>query len=119
MILKLIQYISRSQSGKSLIVWNESEFARDVLPKCLRIKDMPCFTFQLEYFGFKKVESSEQWDYASDCLVRGKPELLTLESIMAKRWQEVDSVLERYKKRLFDIKNRIWPDRTFCSVNIF
>lgn len=102
--------VSWSQSGKSFIVWNESEFTRDVLPRCIdQLKDMPSFTFQLEYFRFKKVESSEQWEYASDCLVRGKPELATPESVLAKRWQEVDSVLESRKKRVFDIKNRIWP----------
>ncbi|CAA7055434.1 unnamed protein product [Microthlaspi erraticum] len=62
--------VSWSESGKSFIVWNESEFTRDVLPRCFKINDMEYFTQNLEVIDFKKVGS----EYSSDYFVRGQPE---------------------------------------------
>ncbi|CAA7022909.1 unnamed protein product [Microthlaspi erraticum] len=64
--------VSWSQSGKSFIVWNESEFTKDVLPRCLQYSEMKNFTHQLDNLGFKKGES-EQWQYGCDYFVRGQP----------------------------------------------
>uniref|UniRef100_A0A1J3K252 Heat stress transcription factor A-4b n=1 Tax=Noccaea caerulescens TaxID=107243 RepID=A0A1J3K252_NOCCA len=63
--------VSWSQSGKSFIIWNESQFVRDVLPRCFeKIQDMAYFTHNLELIGFSKVGS----EYSSDYFVRGQPD---------------------------------------------
>ncbi|KAL0712304.1 hypothetical protein Bca4012_019282 [Brassica carinata] len=67
--------VSWSESGKSFIVWNESEFLRDVLPSCLpfNYKDMPSLTTWFHAIGYSKVEESEHWEYTANYLVRGQP----------------------------------------------
>ncbi|XP_010453361.1 PREDICTED: heat stress transcription factor A-4a-like [Camelina sativa] len=68
--------ISWSESGKSFIVWNQTELCTHVLPKFSLSQKLSKFTFMLDTFGFKKVESEEErWEYANDNFVRGKPEL--------------------------------------------
>lgn len=62
--------VSWSESGKSFIVWNESEFTGDVLPRCFKINDMEYFTQNVELVGFRKVGS----EFSSDYFVRGQPE---------------------------------------------
>ncbi|EOA14440.1 hypothetical protein CARUB_v10027643mg [Capsella rubella] len=66
--------VSWSGNGKSFIVWNESEFCRDVLPRFSHYKEMAPFIRRLGNMGFKKIESSDQWEYGSDNFLRGHPE---------------------------------------------
>ncbi|KAG5403418.1 hypothetical protein IGI04_009537 [Brassica rapa subsp. trilocularis] len=66
--------VSWSESGKSFIVWNESEFCRNVLPSFLMFYEMAPFVRHLRYWGFKKIES-EPWEFSSEYFVRGHPEL--------------------------------------------
>ncbi|KAF2569763.1 hypothetical protein F2Q68_00028204 [Brassica cretica] len=67
--------VSWGESGKSFIVWNETEFLRDVLPSRLPFdyKDMTSLTTWLHAIGYSKVEESEHWEYTADYLVRGQP----------------------------------------------
>ncbi|XP_010511894.1 PREDICTED: heat stress transcription factor C-1 [Camelina sativa] len=68
--------VSWSESGKSFIIWKETEFLRDVLPQhvfFLRY-EMTSFARWLYVMGYRKVEeSSHQWEFAGDYLVRGEP----------------------------------------------
>ncbi|CAH8376332.1 unnamed protein product [Eruca vesicaria subsp. sativa] len=68
--------VSWSESGKSFIVWNESEFLGDVLPSRLPYyvyKDMTSLTTSLRASGYTRVEESEHWEYTANYLVRGQP----------------------------------------------
>ncbi|CAH2078372.1 unnamed protein product [Thlaspi arvense] len=96
--------VSWSESGESFIVWNETEFCRDVLPRFSVNMEMKNFTSRLEAMRFRRVESSEQWEYAHECLVRGKPELASPEAY-------TQGVIDRLKKSVFAIKNGVWDLR--------
>ncbi|KAG7534195.1 Heat shock factor (HSF)-type DNA-binding [Arabidopsis thaliana x Arabidopsis arenosa] len=65
--------VSWSNNGNSFIIWNESEFCRDVLPIFSHYKEMAPFIRRLGNMGFKKIES-EELEYGSDDFVRGHPE---------------------------------------------
>ncbi|KAJ0259461.1 hypothetical protein HA466_0058110 [Hirschfeldia incana] len=69
--------VSWSDSGKSFVVWKESEFLRDVLPSRLPFhsKDMTSFTTEFHAIGYNKVVESEHWEYTADAdyLVRDQP----------------------------------------------
>ncbi|XP_018484778.1 heat stress transcription factor A-4a [Raphanus sativus] len=67
--------VSWGDSGKSFIVWKESEFLGDVLPRCLSYdyKDMTSFTTKFHALGYNKVEESVHWEYTANYLVRGQP----------------------------------------------
>ncbi|KAG7532695.1 Heat shock factor (HSF)-type DNA-binding, partial [Arabidopsis thaliana x Arabidopsis arenosa] len=67
--------ISWSQSGKSFIVWNPSEFCKDLLHRCFGHHHFPLFTRTLNDYGIKKVDS-ELWEFADDDFVKGRPELI-------------------------------------------
>ncbi|KAG7536391.1 Heat shock factor (HSF)-type DNA-binding, partial [Arabidopsis suecica] len=67
--------ISWSQSGKSFIVWNPSEFCKDLLHRCFGHHHFPLFTRTLNDYGIKKVHS-ELWEFADDDFVKGRPELI-------------------------------------------
>ncbi|KAJ0261196.1 hypothetical protein HA466_0043610 [Hirschfeldia incana] len=66
--------VSWSESGKSFIVWNESEFCKNFLPSFLLFDEMAPFIRLLRYWGFKKIQS-EPWEFSSEYFVRGHPEL--------------------------------------------
>ncbi|CAA7033249.1 unnamed protein product [Microthlaspi erraticum] len=66
--------ISWSQSGKSFIVWDPLEFSRDLLERIFSHHDFSLFIQKLNHFGFRKVDSSEQWEFADDEFVKGEPE---------------------------------------------
>ncbi|KFK25539.1 hypothetical protein AALP_AA8G128200 [Arabis alpina] len=68
--------ISWSQNGNSFIVWNQSELCSDVLPSFSQSEDLSVFIRRLGTFGFRKVDESEEFEYANDHFVRGRPELL-------------------------------------------
>ncbi|KAG7555071.1 Heat shock factor (HSF)-type DNA-binding [Arabidopsis suecica] len=108
--------ISWSESGKSFIVWNQSELCSEVLPKFSLGKVFSNFTFKLDTFGFRKVES-DQWEYANDDFERGKPELteeiqkrflasLSPEAFVFKRSAEDARVIERTRALQMAMKER-------------
>ncbi|KAF3577506.1 hypothetical protein DY000_02035712 [Brassica cretica] len=67
--------VSWSDSGKSFIIWKESEFLGDVFPRCLSydLKDMTSLTAWFNAMGYSKVEESVHWEYTGNYLVRGQP----------------------------------------------
>ncbi|KAL1224768.1 Heat stress transcription factor A-1a [Cardamine amara subsp. amara] len=78
--------ISWGPNGNSFIVWNPLECCRNLLPRLLEINDFSIF----QTYGFRKVESGRQFEFACIDFVRGQPQLL-------------DKIVERYLKMLKDI----------------
>ncbi|XP_010477037.1 PREDICTED: heat stress transcription factor B-2a-like [Camelina sativa] len=104
--------ISWSESGKSFVVWNESEFIRDFLPRYFLRPDLEAFIVRLLTYGFTKVvveessSSSERWEYAHPCFLRGKPELTAANSFVVTSSPELlrMRMRELQKQRILAIK---------------
>lgn len=100
--------VSWSESGKSFIIWNESEFCRDVLPRCIENNNMSFFTGLLQHCGFTKVDS-EQCEYSLSRFARGQPtpvpsmKITPAQSFSLRKAPKVDKIAyERMMQRVID-----------------
>ncbi|KAG2315294.1 hypothetical protein Bca4012_066126 [Brassica carinata] len=66
--------ISWSESGKSFIVWDPAEFSRDFLQRTFHHNNFSSFINRLDFYGIKKVESSEHCEFSDEDFVKGEPE---------------------------------------------
>ncbi|KAL8142078.1 hypothetical protein V2J09_015110 [Rumex salicifolius] len=68
--------ISWSQSGDSFVIWDMTEFSRDLLPKFFKHSNFSSFMRQLNIYGFRKM-GFDRWEFYNELFLKGQKQLLS------------------------------------------
>ncbi|KAI7900942.1 uncharacterized protein BX663DRAFT_553587 [Cokeromyces recurvatus] len=77
------QYIQWCKEGTSFVVYNDEEFATNILPHFYKHKTFSSFIRQLNMYNFRKIPRTSLWQFENPFFKRGQPDLLA--SITRKR----------------------------------
>nr|GME07055.1 heat stress transcription factor A-7A-like [Ipomoea batatas] len=67
--------VSWSSNGESFVIWDHNRFAAELLPKYFRHSNLASFIYQLNNYGFRKV-NSERHEYENQWFRPGKKDWL-------------------------------------------
>ncbi|KAK7285620.1 hypothetical protein RJT34_20396 [Clitoria ternatea] len=67
--------VSWNAEGTAFVVWQPTEFARDLLPTLFKHSNFSSFVRQLNTYGFRKV-ATNRWEFCNERFRKGEKELL-------------------------------------------